>query len=142
LGSNTEIILAQGHKNIKASHHSTLEITKDSYLSAMGDCIIAVGANKGLNDLNIEFKKCLRKPNAKLSILVEVDGLIEVVSARGSENLSLLHPTEMVIRKSDFVSDRTLAVHADKAACNLSRELIKKLTNPAQTVKITLEIVP
>jgi len=31
-----------------------------------------------------------------------------------------------------------LAIRADKAACDLSRELIEKLKNPQQKVKITL----
>jgi hypothetical protein len=44
----------------------------------------------------------------------------------------------MVIRKSDYLSDRTLAIHADKAANDLSRELVEKLKNPRQKAKITL----
>ena len=46
----------------------------------------------------------------------------------------------MVVRKSDYVGSRTLAVHADKAACDLSRDLIEKLKNPEQKVKITLAV--
>jgi hypothetical protein len=140
LSSNTEIILARGHKNIKASHRSTLEITKDFDLSAAGDCIIAVGADKGLTDLGVKFKESLCQPNSKLNICIEAGGMTEVVNARGCEKLLLLHPKEMVIRKSDFVSDRTLGVRADKAACNLSREFVEILKRPAKTVKITLQI--
>ncbi|MBM4400405.1 MAG: DUF371 domain-containing protein, partial [Crenarchaeota archaeon] len=55
-----------------------------------------------------------------------------------SPQLTLSHPTDMVIRKSDYVCNRTLAVHADKAAQDLSRELVEKLRNPQQKVKITL----
>jgi hypothetical protein len=137
---NVEIIFAQGHKNIKASHQSTLEITKDDHLSTAGDCIIAVGANKGLTDLSTKFKEALRKPNARLIIWIEAGGMIELVNARGCEKLTLLHQTEMVIRKSNFVSDRTLGVHADKAACDLSREFVEILKHSAEKVKITLEI--
>jgi hypothetical protein len=141
LVSNTEIILAQGHRNIKASHRSTLEITRDSDLSATGDCIIAVGANKGLTDLSMKFKESLRQSNSKLTIRIEAGGMTEVMNARGCENLLLLHPKEMVIRKSSFVSDRTLAIHASKAACNLSRDFVEILKRPTETIKITLETI-
>jgi hypothetical protein len=38
------------------------------------------------------------------------------------------------------VDNRTLAVQADKAALDLSRDLVEKLKNPKQKVKITLEV--
>jgi len=44
----------------------------------------------------------------------------------------------MVLRKSDFPSDRTLGIHADKAAKDLSRDLVEKLKNPKQQAEITL----
>jgi hypothetical protein len=44
----------------------------------------------------------------------------------------------MVVRKSDYVCNRTLAVHADKAAQDLPKALVEKLKNPQQKVKITL----
>ncbi|MDX1814121.1 MAG: DUF371 domain-containing protein, partial [Candidatus Bathyarchaeia archaeon] len=43
-------------------------------------------------------------------------------------------------RKSDYVCSRTLAIHADKAAQDLSRGLVEKLKNPKQKMKITLEV--
>jgi hypothetical protein len=45
----------------------------------------------------------------------------------------------MVIRKSDYVCNRTLAVRADKAAKDFSRTLAKKLQDPSQEVVIRLE---
>ena len=133
-----EIIVAFGHANVQAIHPTTLMITKDADLSRQGDCIIAVGADKAAADLSVEFKEALRKPNAKLTILIEVDGLTEQVTAYGSPKLNLTNPTDMVIRKSDFISDRTLAICADKSANSLSRKLAEKLKNPQQKANITL----
>jgi hypothetical protein len=130
--------LGHGHENIRATHKTTLEFTKDKHLSKEGDCIVAVAADKGLADLNPEFKEELRKPNARVTILIEAGGITEQVTAQGSPQLFLTHPLEMVIRKSDYVSSRTLAIHADKAAQDLSRELVEKLKKPQQKVKITL----
>jgi len=134
----TEAIVGYGHKNVQATHKTTLEFTKDTHLSKKGDCIVAVAADKALADLSAEFKENLRKTHAKLVILIEAGGIIEQVNAHGSPQLILTHPTDMVIRKSDYVCNRTLAVHADKAAQDLSKALVEKLRNPQQKVKITL----
>ena len=138
--TTTEIILAYGHKNIRATHESTLEITKEAELSKRGDCIIAVSANKSMTDLSSEFKKNLRKENAKITILIEAGDTVEVVNALGSSRLILTHPTDIVVRKSNYICNRTLAIQADKAACDLSRKLVEKLRNPKQKVKITLTV--
>ena len=134
----SEVLHGHGHKNIQSSHRATLEFTRDSYLSREGDCIVAVGVDKALADLSSEFKEKMRKPETELIVSIEAGGVLEQLTARGSEKLILTHPRDIVIRKSDYISDRTLAVHADKAAKDLSRKLVEKLKNPLETVKITL----
>lgn len=136
----TEIILVCGHENIQATHKSTLEITKEPQLSKKGDCIIGVSADKGIADLSLEFKESLRKKNAKMTMLIEAGETAEIVNAFGSPRLILAHPTDMVVRKSSHVCSRTLAIQADKAACDLSRKLVEKLRKPKQKVKITLTV--
>ena len=135
-----EVVFGYGHKNILATHKETLEFTKDKHLSKKGDCIIAVAADKALADLSPEFKAGLRKPNAKLTILIEAGGISAQVQASSAQQLSLAHPTDAVVRKSSYVCSRTLAVRADKAAIDLPRELVQKLKNPEQKVKITLNV--
>jgi len=135
-----EVVLASGHKNILATHTTTLEITKETQLSKQGNCIIAVTANKALADLSPKFKESLREENAEITILIEVGDIMDVVNAFGSPKLILTHPEDMVIRKSSYICARTLAINADKAACNLSRNLAEKLKNPKQEVKITLAV--
>jgi hypothetical protein len=134
----TEIISAYGHRNIRATHESTLEITKDAELSKRGNCIVAVSASKALGDLSLDFKKNICKENAKMIMLIEAGEVKDVVHAFGSPKLILTHPTDMVVRKSDYICSRTLAIQADKAACDLSEQLVEKLKNPKQVVKITL----
>ncbi len=136
----TEIILARGHKNIQATHETTFEITKEHEISKKGDCIIGVSASKAIADLNFEFKENLRQKKAKVTILIEAGDVTEVVNAFGNPQLVLTHPTDIVVRKSDYICNRTLAVQADKSACDLSRRLVKKLKNPKQKVKITLTV--
>jgi hypothetical protein len=133
-----ETIQAFGHENIQGVHLTTLMFTKEKHLSKNGDCIVAVAADKALADLSAEFKDKLRQPNAKLTILIEADGLKQQITASGSPKLILTHPTDMVVRKSDYISDRTLAIKADKAANDLPRPFIEKLKDPKQGVKISL----
>lgn len=135
-----EVINAFGHENIRATHKTTLEITKENKLSTRGDCIIAVSADKGLMDFKPEFKELLRSEDAKLAIQIEADEMAETVKAFGSSKLVLAHPTDLVVRRSSFVCNRTLAIKADKAACNLLRTLVAKLQSPKQRVKITLTV--
>lgn len=135
-----EIIRAFGHKNIQAIHPTTLMLTKDSQLTQTGDCITAVAADKATADLSLEFKDKLKNPNAKLTILIEASGIKEQINASGSPKLILSHPTDMVVRKSGYICNRTLAINADKASNDLPRALVEKLKDPRQEVKITLII--
>jgi hypothetical protein len=135
-----EVVIGSSNQNIRATHKTTLEFTKDSHLSSKGDCIVAVAVDKALADLSAEFKEKLRRPQANLTIKIEVAGMSDQVNAQGSPQLILTHPTDMVIRTSDYICSRTLAVNADKAAQDLSRDLVEKLKNSEQKVKITLEV--
>ncbi|MGA3291119.1 MAG: DUF371 domain-containing protein [Candidatus Bathyarchaeia archaeon] len=133
-----ENIVAFGHENIQAIHPSTFMFTKEKHLSKTGDCVVGVAADKAVADLNQKFKDTLRKSNAKLNIIIQVGGLTEQINASGSPKLILTHPIDIVIRKSDYICNRTLAIRADKSAKDLPRELAEKLKNPQQKINITL----
>ena len=134
----TEIIMAQGHENVQSTNKTTFEITKENSLTKRGNCIIAVNATKGAADLSRQFKEVARSKNTQITIEVEVDGESEIVRAQGSPRLVFTHPEDLVVRKSNFVCNRTLAIMANKAACNFSNRLVERLCNPYHEVKITL----
>jgi hypothetical protein len=135
-----EVIHAQGHENILATNKTTFEITKETHLTKRGDCIVAVNGDKAATDLSREFKEALHNENAKLTITIETNGEKEVAHAFGSPQLSFTHLTDLVVRKSDFICSRTLAIRADKAAKDFSQSFVKKLQNPKQKVTITLTV--
>jgi len=135
-----EVIHAWGHPNIQASHPTTIMLTKERMVTQKGDCIVAVDADKSVADLSPEFKRALNQPNAKVTIELEVDGQVGQITAYGSPDLTLSHPNDLVIRKSEFTSDRTLAVKADKSSGELSRSVVEKLRNPKQQVTMTLTV--
>ena len=122
-----EKITARGHENIRATHRTTIEITRDNYLTPRGDCIIAVSANKGFQEFSDEFKNLLRRRNTGLLMEIECSGITDRIKAKGHPDLSFKNPDEMVIRKSNFLCDRTLAIGSDKGAIDINRELVEKL---------------
>jgi hypothetical protein len=134
------VIFAHGHENIQATHKTTFEITKESTLTKRGNCIIATGATKGAADLPPDFKEAARSENAQMMITIEAGEMKEVVRARGSPWLLFTHPTDLVVRKSNYICGRTLAIGADKAAIDLSKKLIGKIRNPNQKIRITLAV--
>ena len=136
----TEVITAYGHGSIRSTHKTTFEITKEKHLTERGDCIVAVKSDKAVADLSRNFKEAMRRPSAEITITIEAGEEKETVEAKGDPRLSLTDPTDIVIRKSSYICNRTLAVKADKAATDISRRLIEKLRNPNQTVKVGLTV--
>jgi hypothetical protein len=140
MASVTVVFSAQGHENIQGTHKTTFEFTKEATLTTQGDCIIAVEATKGAADLPTDFKEAARKEGSQITITIEVGTLKEVVKAKGSPQLTFVHPTDLVVRKSGYVCGRTLAILADKAASDFSRKLVEKLKDSSQGVTVTLVV--
>ncbi|MBU5687864.1 MAG: DUF371 domain-containing protein [Candidatus Aenigmarchaeota archaeon] len=132
-----EEIIAYGHPLVLAKHKSTIEITKEVFLTKKGDCIIAVNASKSCFDLNEKTKRIL-KEGKKIKFVFEANGIKDELIAFGDKNLLLESTVSFVIRKSDFIDERTIAVKANKAAFELKRELIKELKNPNTKLIIRL----
>jgi hypothetical protein len=133
-----EEIEAFGHPLVKATHRTTFEVTREWHLTERGDCIIAVGANKAARDLSEEFKMAARRPGAEITVIIEANGEMDAAKSFGSPNLTFTHPTDIVVRKSNYICGRTVAIKADKAACDLSRRLIEKIKWAIGPVNIKL----
>ena len=130
--------IATGHQEILSTHPTTIEITKDTHLSARGDCIVGVNCSIGPSDIADELKSELRNPGSVVRVSLEVGEFRFVVRGHGDARLTFSHPTDFVIRKSGFLSDRTLMIGADKAACDLPRKMVQLLRNPKQTMNVEI----
>jgi hypothetical protein len=119
-----------GHENIRSNHTKTIEITKEVYLTPRGDCIIGVNATASCADLPIPLKEKLQNSNSKVTFLIKVGKHEFRVEGNGNENLTLSHVEDIVIRKSNFVCPRTLAVNCDKASDLIPREMVALLQDP------------
>ncbi len=125
---------------IRSLHETTIEITTEDHLTEKGDCIIGVGAGKGCADLDERLKLALRREGAKVHFRIGVGGVIFDMKAKGDPRLELTHPHDIVIRKSTFVSNRTVAVMANAAAMDLPREMVASLRIPGATGFIEIEV--
>ena len=136
-----EVITAWGHPNITAKHRTTLEITKDEELSIRGDCIIGVRADKAICDINEKIKNKI-----KLGYRVEIElylpqyGLKDELVGFGAKEMTFKHKTDIVVRKSSYVCDRTLVVKSNKAALDLNREMIELLKDPKTELRFIIKV--
>ena len=130
-----EQIIARGHANVLGTHKTTIAITKDPDLTKAGDCIIGISADKACADLSPELKEKL-KTKSKFTIIMRAGEIEEKITGYGSPDLILTNADDIVIRKSDYIGDRTLLINCDKACADLSREFIEKLKNPNQELYI------
>ena len=129
-----------GHENIRSTHQKTIEITKEKELTPRGDCIVGVGASASCFDIPEDLKEKLKDPDSKVQFLIKVKDQEFIIQGRGHKDLTLTHKEDIVIRKSDFVCPRTLAVKCDKASDILPREMVKILQNPSTKATFTIDV--
>jgi len=134
----SEAISFHGHRNILATHYNTLEITTEKEISKRADCIIGVSATKACSDINERLASHI-KSGGKMAFVIKVNEIEFSFTGYGSPDLQLSDSQEIVLRKSNFASSRTLAILSDAAAIDLPRFLIRKLQDPQ--CKGDLEII-
>ena len=125
---------AHGHKNILAAHKTTLEFTKDAEVSLKGDCIAGINADFELDKIK-NFIEQLK--NNKISITISNGKIHETIFATINQNFD--DNKELVIRKTGFISERTFAIKADKAAFELNRQLIRYLKEKRNKISVIIE---
>jgi hypothetical protein len=129
-----------GHPMVRALHERTIEITTEGHLSLRGDCIIGVGAAKGVAQLSASMKLALRSDHARVKLTIVAPGGEFSFGARGSKDLTLDNPTDMVIRRSGFVCGRTLAIQAQSSAREIPRDLVRTLKSPEAAGLLRIEV--
>jgi hypothetical protein len=120
-----------GHKNITSSHKNTLEFTKDTDIGKIAHCIIGVNADFSLEKIKEEMGN-----KEKLTITIRAGDIKEDIVCLANRDFD--DEKEIVIRKSEFSSKRTLGMRCDKASSDLNSKLKDKLRNPEQEIIITI----
>jgi hypothetical protein len=125
---------------VRATHRTTIEVTTEEHLTENGDCIVGVRADKGCAGLDPGVRSSIQGGPSKVRIKLMVEGETFSIEATGSPRLPLSDPHEIVIRKSDFVSGRTLALGADAAAKDIPRSMVARLRNPSTVGMLEVEV--
>ncbi len=129
---------AYGHENIIGLHKTTLEITREKALTRKGTCIVGVGSNLSLSELDTEVRNLAKRPTTTIRLVMAVAGLSEEIVGRGSAGLTYSDNTSMVARRSSYECGRTLMVQADKAASDLSRVFVEATKKPGAQIECEL----
>ncbi|MHA1461433.1 MAG: DUF371 domain-containing protein [Promethearchaeota archaeon] len=132
-------ISAVGHPFVQCTHSTTIELTKDDYLTEKGTCILGIKASKACYDLNLVLKKKI-KNGEKIDVVIKVDDIVDSFYGYGNSNLTLLSKKDLVFRKSNFICDRTILINCTKSSRGLNRNLTKKLTNSKKQVSILFKV--
>ena len=127
-----------GHSNIRAKHRTTLEFTKDTEVSVEGDCIVGVRADFELSKI-MEFIKTSR--NKKIAIIIQTISKNRRIQDKiiAEINPDFSSDKELVIRKTDFISERTFAIKSNKAAFELNRDLAEFLKEEKNKIKVIIK---
>lgn len=135
-----ETFTAHGHQFIRATHEKTIEVTKETHLTPQGNCIAAIGAEKGLKDMSPKMKEVAKRPDAIISLTLRLGNKAFTTTGRGDLALTWDHPTDMVARMSTYICPRTLMIHADKATIQMPRSFVQLLKDPGSVITITVTV--
>lgn len=124
--------VAYGHAHIEGTHKTTFELTQHTAVTPKGDCIIGTRAN-----FDAAALAALAQVSKRIKITLKVRHHTEIIV--GDSNAQFSPGPEVVIRKTDFLSPRTLILNADKAAADFSRQFMALLKNPEEHLDVTIE---
>ncbi|PSQ17587.1 DUF371 domain-containing protein [Halobacteriales archaeon QS_8_69_26] len=135
-----QVVTASGHENVTAAHGSTFEVTTDDYLTPAGDCILGIEADRAASDFDPEFVAACQDRGAAITVTVRAGGHEASVAARGDPDLTFDSDRSCVVRTSDHVDDRTVAVGAEHAADGFDHGMVEALSDGAElTFELTVE---
>jgi len=136
-----ERVRCRGHSLVRATHPTTFEVTSEGHLTTQGDCIIGICADRGAAGLSAEFRRVLADDRAILVTRLTAGSHLVEVRGRGSARMTFSHPTDLVWRRSSFVDPRTVAIHCDRTAATLPRDLVRALQEGAELEVVMVAVV-
>lgn len=120
-----------GHENVLGNHKNTIEFTKESYLTKKGDCIVGISA-----DFSYDQVMKIVTNFSKIKVIIEIDCIIDTLTAFINKKFD--DKEEIVIRRSGYLSKRTLGINSNKAVIDINRQIIEKLKNSDAIAKVTI----
>lgn len=135
-----EVTIAfHGHRNVRALHRSTIEVTKDEHLTLRGDCIVGVKADKACRDINALIGDRVREDGREMRFTILVRDMEWRFTAKGCRMLTLEDDRSIVIRKSRYICPRTLAIMSNASAIDMPREMVRMLMDESTRGVLMIE---
>ncbi len=131
-------IFAFGHDKLLCTHNTTIEISKDNFLTPKGNCILGINSSKACNTLDENLKLKIHQ-GKKLKVVINVDKYSDEFYGFGNNKLTLSSEKDMIFRKSDFICDRTVLINCTKSSIELDRDLINSLKVLGKKFEILFE---
>src|SRR5207302_4873383 len=119
------IFQAYGHPAILSTHPTTLEITTSHELTHRGDCVVAVKSSSAVRNLTLDLKQVLSSSSGRGQLKLQVGPFEFTVEGKGDARLTFSHETDLVVRKSSFIYERTIMIHANKSSLVNPRVLVR-----------------
>jgi hypothetical protein len=132
---------AFGHENVIGKHKTTVEITSEEFLTRQGTCIVGIRATQTLASLGSTIKELATLETTKIILVMDVNGIIEQVTGTGGPGLTYSDSVSMVARTSSYQCGRTLMIHADKAASDLSEDFVNSLKESRTVMNCELHFI-
>lgn len=118
----------RGHAAVRATHAKTLELVSAAEISPRATCVVGVAVETASADL-AGFV-------GPVSIRLRAGGHEDVV--RAVANPRFQPGDRLVVRCSGHRSGETFAVHAERGAAGLDRELVAALARPGTRLEVTV----
>ena len=136
----TFIFRCYGHPNVVAEHKTTLEFTADENITLRGDCIVGVSSSRNLKEISEEMKEEMKKEGNKIVVKIKINDLEELIEGEGSPELNFSDSRAIIIRKSSFKCPRTLMINSNKAAKDLSRDIIELMKDKNSVLDVIVQV--
>jgi hypothetical protein len=121
-------LAGHGHPAIRATHHKTLELTRDPEISERATCVVAVGVDDEPAALAGDVAVTIRAGAQSFRL-----------TARANSSWD---PTgSAILRRSPLRTPATFATHASAAANDLPRAFVEALRDPQAVVEVHVEPV-
>ncbi|MBD3338008.1 MAG: DUF371 domain-containing protein [Candidatus Lokiarchaeota archaeon] len=134
-----DILYACGHENILSTHKSTIELTKDNFLTKKGNCIIGIKSTKSCKDLSLELKRAITSKK-RIKVIIKVEDVEDWFYGLGNSRLTLTNEKHIVFRTSKYLCDRTALIECSKSSEDLDRRVINKLKTQGKRFSITFAL--
>jgi len=115
-----------------------MEVTTQPNLTLKGDCILGVRADKSPNMIDAAIGWLLRRGTSRITTRLSAGEFADEIHGVGSPRLSLRNASSLVWRTSNYVDDRTVAIRCDKAARDVTRELVSQLQNSEAVLQVVI----